>query len=138
MTSQALYEKVDKMRKDMDGHEIYRPPQLDVPQLTEFPVIEKDRVLKLIQNAKATTCELVPIPSSILVKQHKDVFALVIARVVNKSLSCGTFAKDWKRAIVRPLLKKPGLHLEYKNYRPVSNISFLSLRRRLRLSINSS
>ncbi len=42
------------------------------------------------------------------------------------SLICGNFAKYWKRAIVRPLSKKPGLDLKYKNYRPVSNLSFLS------------
>ncbi len=33
-----FYDKGDKIRKDMDDHEIYRPPQLDVPQFTEFPV----------------------------------------------------------------------------------------------------
>ena len=32
----------------------------------------------------------------------------------------------WKTSIVRPLLKKAGLVLINKNYRPVSNLSFLS------------
>ena len=36
------------------------------------------------------------------------------------------FAANWKTAIIRPLLKKPGLELMTKNYRPVSNLSFLS------------
>ena len=31
-----------------------------------------------------------------------------------------------KHAIIKPLLKKPGLELNLKNYRPVSNLKFLS------------
>ena len=37
-----FYNKVDKIRKDMEGHEIYRPPQLDVPHFTESPVVETE------------------------------------------------------------------------------------------------
>ena len=36
------------------------------------------------------------------------------------------FPTAWKRAIVKPLLKKKGLSLEMKNYRPISNLTFLS------------
>ena len=49
-----------------------------------------------------------------------------ITDVVNRSLLTGSFAHNWKTAIIKPLLKKPGLGLEKKNYRPVSNLSFLS------------
>ena len=38
----------------------------------------------------------------------------------------GVFVPQWKSAIVRPLLKKSGLELILKNYRPVSNLNFLS------------
>ena len=33
---------------------------------------------------------------------------------------------EWKTAILRPLLKKSNLPLIYKNYRPVSNLPFIS------------
>ena len=33
---------------------------------------------------------------------------------------------NWKSAIVKPLLKKSGLELTYKNFRPVSNLPFIS------------
>ena len=33
---------------------------------------------------------------------------------------------DWKSAIVKPLLKKSGLDLTHKNFRPVSNLPFIS------------
>ena len=45
---------------------------------------------------------------------------------MNTSLQSGYFASEWKTAILRPLLKKPNLELEDKNYRPVSNLPFIS------------
>ena len=47
--------------------------------------------------------------------------------IVNKSLAESTVPAAYKRAIVRPLLKKSGLDKDcLKNYRPVSNLSFMS------------
>ena len=42
------------------------------------------------------------------------------------SLTNGEFCKSWKVAVVKPLLKKPGLDLISKNYRPISNLPFIS------------
>ena len=42
------------------------------------------------------------------------------------SLESGLCADDWKCALVLPLLKKPGLDRLYKNYRPVSNLQYVS------------
>ena len=43
----------------------------------------------------------------------------------NKSLVVGCFPADFKKAVVRWLLKKSGLDAsDLKNYRPVSNLSF--------------
>ena len=42
------------------------------------------------------------------------------------SLQEGVFAESWKMAIVCSLIKKLGLELVYSNYRPVSNLLFLS------------
>ena len=45
----------------------------------------------------------------------------------NRSLASGVFPTEFKEAIVRPLLKKAGLDTaDMKNFRPVSNLSFLS------------
>ena len=46
--------------------------------------------------------------------------------MINLSLESGLFADDWKCALVLPLLKKPGLDLLYKDYRPVSNLQYVS------------
>ena len=57
------------------------------------------------------------------------VFTLLphITTIINHSLSSGSFPSSFKSAIVRPLLKKVTLDPEnLKNYRPVSNLPFLS------------
>ena len=46
---------------------------------------------------------------------------------VNTSLLCADFTPELKRAFVTPLIKKLILDCEiFKNYRPVSNLSFVS------------
>ena len=47
-------------------------------------------------------------------------------KIVNISLTTGAFSQSWKTAIICPLLKKDGLDLIPRNYRPVSNLCFLS------------
>ena len=51
----------------------------------------------------------------------------MLTLIVNTSLSCAEFPKELKRAFLTPLIKKIILDAEiFKNYRPVSNLSFLS------------
>ena len=50
-----------------------------------------------------------------------------ITQAVNVSMKLGTFPVQLKHALVKPLLKKPSLDNNVlKNYRPVSNLPFLS------------
>ena len=74
---------------------------------------------------KSKCCELDALPTSLL-KRMIDVCLPSITKIVNLSLETGQFTYQWKVAIVRLLLKKLGLDLIKKNYRPVSNLSFLS------------
>ena len=46
--------------------------------------------------------------------------------MINLSIKTGRFADEWKNALVHPLLKKPGLELVNKNFRPISNLQFTS------------
>lgn len=51
----------------------------------------------------------------------------VITTIINLSISQGIVPDSFKHATVHPLLKKPGLDPnELKNFRPVSNLSFVS------------
>ena len=62
-----------------------------------------------------------------MIKDNVDTLASVITRIVNKSLEEGVFPSNLKHANITPLLKKENLDKEIlKNYRPVSNLPFLS------------
>ena len=56
----------------------------------------------------------------------RDVLALSITDMVNLSIHHAYVPHDWKTAIVKPLLKKSSLELAYDNFRPVSNLPFIS------------
>ena len=65
----------------------------------------------------------IPIP---LVVNYLDVLLPVLTKIINTSITSGQFADGFKCVLVDPLLKKPGLDLSYKNYRPVSNLQYAS------------
>ena len=71
-------------------------------------------------------CDLDPIPTSVL-KNCVDILITPITHIINISMETSTFPQNFKEAHVRPLLKKTSLPKnELKNYRPVSNLSFIS------------
>ena len=71
-------------------------------------------------------CELDPIPTSLL-KNCLQSLTPTITNIVNLSLASGSFPDIFKQSIITPLLKKPTLDKEQlSNYRPISNLSFLS------------
>ena len=72
------------------------------------------------------SCDLDPLPGCIM----KECFATVssvIIRIVNLSMESRILPTDLKVTSVKPLLKKQSLSPEeFKNFRPISNLSFLS------------
>ena len=64
-------------------------------------------------------------PSS-LVKENIDILCPIISRLINSSLKSSIFPSTWKVAAVQSLIKKEGLDLIESNFRPVSNLPFLS------------
>ena len=72
------------------------------------------------------TCSLGPTPTFLFVECLDQLLPAVTA-IINKSLQTGVFPSVFKEAIVIPLLKKTSLDPNnLKNYRPISNLSFLS------------
>ena len=49
-----------------------------------------------------------------------------LTHIINLSLDQGKFDEEWKTAVVRPLQKKQGNNTNETNYRPISNLSFIS------------
>ena len=76
-------------------------------------------------SSSTSSCELDPISTKLL-KDNIDTLLPGITSIVNISLQNGYFSNKLKEAVIRPLLKKSGLPLVYKNFRPISNLSFLS------------
>lgn len=75
----------------------------------------------------SATCELDPIPTKFVKDQCQEALIPSITKIVNESLSTGICPSIFKNALVKPLLKKPSLDTNIlKNYRPVSNLSFIS------------
>ena len=102
-------------------HESYRSSDLQF-----FSPTTDDEVTKYINRLSSASSNHDPLPTSLL-KQLLPELAPVITKLVNESINTGMFPDMLKNALVRPLLKKATLDNNIlKNYRPVSNIPFLS------------
>ena len=92
--------------------------------------IHRGRNLSMPRNYHCTepylcSCVINPLPTSV-VKECLDELSPAISSSVNLSLEQGHFPDAWKGALVKSKLKKSGLELDEKKYRPVSNLQFLS------------
>ena len=94
--------------------------------LCTFKAVSESVVKNLILKSAPKTCQLDPIPTPLLVECLGTLLPSLTA-LVNSSLSSGIFPQVFKTALVAPLLKKTSLDQnDLKNYRPVSNLSFVS------------
>ena len=93
--------------------------------MDSFSLLLEDDVCKIIIRSLNATCSLDYIPIW-LVKQSPDVLTPVIILMVILSIQEGWVPGCWKSTIVVPLLKKAGLDSILKNFRPVSNLPFVS------------
>ena len=86
----------------------------------------EEELEKIINASKSTSCSLDALPTTLL-KKCLSVLLPVITQMINVSLSSGQFPRSFCHALVKPLLKKPNADCEIlKNYRPISNLTFLS------------
>ena len=100
-------------------------PFLGTP-LEEFTPVTEEEIERMIKEASSKSCSLDPLPTELL-KKIIDVLCPIITNIVNMSLANGDVSANLKEALLIPLLKKLFLDLElFKNYRPISNLSFLS------------
>ena len=62
-----------------------------------------------------------------LLRNHIDVLAPIIQKIITILITNGMISANMKEALLRPLLKKSNLDpQQFKNFRPVSNLSFVS------------
>ncbi|XP_063069010.1 uncharacterized protein LOC134460561 [Engraulis encrasicolus] len=85
-----------------------------------------ETVCDLATKARPTTCLLDPMPSS-LVKACLPVLSPLLTNIINTSLLTGIVPNSLKIAAITPVLKKTGAAADdFKNYRPISNLPFIS------------
>ena len=94
--------------------------------MVAFDEVSTGDVELLLKDSTTKQCELDTAPVW-LIKKLSSVFAPIIAFLVNTSIRCSTLPAQPKRAVIRPRIKKQGLDAsDPGNYRPISNLSFIS------------
>ena len=117
--------KIEKVRETFINIPAYKAAQHYTPKFASFHPLTEMEVCTVRINMKNKHYELDIILTSTL-KEILDACLPMITQIVNLSLTRGEFCEEWKTAVVKPLLKKPGLDLINKNYRPISNLLFIS------------
>ena len=124
-------EKIVKICSDLIRKCQQLPPYIEIlappgtHNLSNFQPIYLPELQKIYLSTPNKNCTLDPIPTALL-KQILPSTVALISDIINASLRDEILPESFKRALVKPLLKKPGLELLEKNYRPVSNLSYVS------------
>ena len=126
--------KIDHIHLDLDNHDKQQAStdcdsnDIEIDSLLfKFSSLSQEEVHDLVRASSKKSCGLDPIPTKLLLDCLQiDVLLPIITKMINYSLENGDFPSAWKNALVLPLLKKDGLEPIFKNYRPVSNLQFVS------------
>ena len=121
-------EKIKNIRKYLDITNSSYTFSENAPEthMDTFEPCTEHEIEKIIKNSSNASCDLDPVPT-LLVKKCLPALLPFLTHLTNLSLQSGFFPDSLKTALVRPLLKKPTLdYNELKNFRPVSNIPFIS------------
>ena len=123
--------KVESVRRAKGGH---RPPEIlfaAITSLSNFRECMEDEAWAIIMRSPSKSCSLDPIPTTILKECIDDLLPFLTA-MCNASLLEGHLPVSQRHAIITPLIKKSNLDAtDVKNYRPVSNLTFVSIVERL-------
>lgn len=126
-------DKIQQLKRDLNlsslanlDLSIELPDQQCGEAFTDFTSVSESDIRKAVYHSKSKSCELDPLPTYIL-KQSIDTLLPIITSIINSSLTSGVFPDSFKMGIVRPVIKKKSLDSEVlSNYRPITNIGFLS------------
>ena len=113
--------KIRNIRKDLDSIDSNKcfDEKASVSHLDNFEPCTEDELRRIIMNSSNASCELDPIPTPLL-KKCLETLLPYLTHMVNISIKSGHFPETLKKAIVRPLLKKPNLDRNnLKNFMPV-------------------
>ena len=104
----------------------FSPPASTTPVFTGFQLCTATDIQKLITAAPSKSSELDPIPTDIMKDFLPDLLPF-ITKLCNASLSEGLLPTIQRHAVITPRLKKAGAdQADVQNYRPISNLTFMS------------
>ena len=117
--------KIRKTKEQFHDADIVKTYHRTCSGFNSFLPMDREEILNVIKKMNPTTSIMDPCNTRFLLK-FKEIIADAITTITNQSLTTGKFLDDWKVAAVRPLIKGQNMGTELKNYRPISNLSFLS------------
>ena len=106
-----IIEKIAKICSDLIGKHQQLPPYIELlaplgtHNLSNFQLITLPELQKLVLSTPNKNCTLDLIPTALL-KHILSSVASLIADIINTSLRDGMVPESFKRALVKPLLKK--------------------------------
>ena len=123
--SRFFQEKIETIRQEfnddpLDTTENFASSVYSSDMLSSVHALSEDQILKLIRESKSTTATVELAPTK-LVLEFTDVLLPVFQKIVSLNLTSGTVPIAFKKAVVKPLIKRPNTDPEVlANYRPVS------------------
>ena len=102
--------KIDEMRRSFDPDRPIptNPVEFFGTAFAEFQLVTEDFVKTVVQEMPKKSCDLDPIPTSVLYDCFDEIIP-VVTSFMNKSLLSGIVPHCFKHALVKPLLKRPVL-----------------------------
>lgn len=94
----------------------------------KFTLMNENNIKNIIQKNKPTTSYFDPIPTKLIkIPDIINLLCPIVTIIINKSMQTGIFPDSEKVSVIKPLLKKKqDDKTEPCNYRPISNLTFLS------------
>ena len=121
---QKVRDNLIVLRQDLPEY-VRTQHEPSIVPLENLNSISVDELEKLILSCPIKCFKLDAIPMELLKETLPSTHGLV-RDTINTSLTEGHFPDDLKEVAAKPLLKQANLDLLEKNYRPVSNLPFLS------------
>ena len=106
--SKYFVDKIETIRSKFPN-KVQNISQVQKPKIRSkinvFERASEDEIKKLILSSSSKSCDLDPIPTSVLKNCH-DILITLITDIINISMGTSTFPQHFKEAHVRPLLKQ--------------------------------
>ena len=126
--SKYFTDKIARIRSNfvINDDYIFPEPPLSEKTLQSFTPATTNEVLIIIKKYPNKSCDLDPFPT-LLLKSCIDQLIFPVTTIINLSMQSGVVPQVFKQALVNPLIKKLTLcKNDLRNYRGISNLSFLS------------